>query len=52
MDLVENVIFGLTIALFISNIIFPGSLVTFIFSVIVLILVLLFYKRRDKKTKK
>lgn len=46
MDLYENIIFGLTIGLSICIIIFPGSLVTFIFSVILLILVLLFYKRR------
>ena len=51
MDLLENIIFGLTVGLFISNIIFPGSLVTFIFLVILLILVLLFYKRRDKNVR-
>lgn len=51
MDLFENIIFGLTIGLFISNIIFPGTFVTFIFSVVLLILVLLFYKRSDEKWK-
>ena len=49
MDLLENIIFGLTIGIFISMIILPGSLGTYIFSVILLILVLLFYKRKDKK---
>ncbi len=48
MDLVENIIFGLTVGVFISHIIFPGTFVTFVFSVILLILVLLFYKRSDK----
>lgn len=49
MDLLENIIVGLTIALFISNIILPGTLGTYIFSVILLILVLLFDKWSDKK---
>lgn len=51
MDLLENIICGLTIGLVIANVIFPGTFVTFVFSVILLILVLLFYKRSDENEK-
>lgn len=49
MDLFENIIFGFTIGVFISNLIFPGTLGTYIFSVILLILVLLYSEKRNKK---
>ena len=52
MDLFENIIFGFTIGLFITNFILPGSFANFIFLVILLILVLLFDKRSDKNGNK
>ena len=51
MDLYENIMFGLTIGLSTFIFIFPGTLVTFIFSVILLILVFLYLKRSDKNDK-
>ena len=52
MNLLENIICGLIVGVFISNFIFPGSLGTFIVSVILLILVLLYSKKSDKKNEK